>query len=31
MPAAAFAVSGRAHAVRSWLTLVERLVCGADD
>ena len=31
MPAAAFAVRGRARAVASWLNLVERLVVGADD
>ena len=30
MPAA-FAVSGRARAVASWLNLVERLVVGADE
>ena len=30
MPAA-FAVCGHAHAVSSWLNLVERLVVGADD
>ena len=30
MPAA-FAVCGHAHAVSSWLNLVERLVIGADD
>jgi hypothetical protein len=31
MPAAAFAVRGRARAVWSWLNLVERLGFGADD
>jgi hypothetical protein len=31
MPGAAVAVSGRAHAVSSWLNLMERLVFGTDD
>jgi hypothetical protein len=31
MPTAAFAVSGHARAVSSWLNLVERLVVEADD
>jgi hypothetical protein len=31
MPAAAFAVSGRARVVSSWLNLGERLGVGADD
>jgi hypothetical protein len=31
MPAAAVAVSGRARTASSWLNLVERLGCGAED